>query len=145
MGFLDNMRLQNAYRVAASFDYNRDGNIKTNSWFGSKELEFDRDAKKRTDFNKDGKISIDELAQSLAKGDVFIGYDREVHSNNPFGGGNGGINQGYPYPGGGSPYYPGAGSVATYSGSIGYGYGGGVVGLGNAVGGVIGAIGSIFR
>ena len=173
MGFLQNINLQNAYRVAASYDFNRDGIIKTNGFFGSKELEFDRNAKRLVDTNRDGKVNVQEFAQSLARGDVMIGYDREVHVSNPFGGGN----PGYPqtgYPGGGSPYYPGAGGVVTYPGS-GYGYGGGAYGGGNqsygnilggaavggaigyvsggsnglekgaVIGGFLGALGSIFR
>ncbi len=147
MGFLQNINLQNAYRVSASYDFNRDGIIKTNGIFGGKEIEFDRNAKKLTDTNRDGKITVQEFAESLARGDVMIGYDREVHTTNPFGGGN----PGYPkpgYPGGGSPYYPGAGSPITYPGS-GYGYGGGSYGMnqsysnifaGAAVGGAIGYI-----
>ena len=140
------MNLAYAYRIAASFDYNHDGNIKTNSFFGSKELAFDHDAKRRTDTNNDGKISVGEFAQALANGDVFIGYDREVHSNNPFGGGQA---PGYPYPGGGSPYYPGQQGPTTYPGSNYGGYGnnnyypnssyGSVLG-GAAVGGAIGYI-----
>lgn len=171
MGFLQNINLQNAYRVAASYDFNRDGQIKTNGLFGNKELDFDRNAKKLTDTNRDGKISVQEFAESLVRGDVVIGYDREVHARTPFGG-----SPGYPkpgYPGGGSPYYPGAGSPpVTYPGSN-YGYGGGYGGgqsygsiLGGAavggavgyvagggrgmetgavIGGFLGALGNIFR
>lgn len=147
MGFLQNINLQNAYRVAASYDFNRDGYIKTGGLFG-KEIEFDRNAKRITDTNRDGHVTVQEFAESLARGDVMIGYDREVHSTNPFGPGQ----PGYPkpgYPGGGSPYYPGAGGPVTYPGS-GYGYGGGYYGgnqggFGNIVGGaaVGGAIGYI--
>ena len=143
MGFLQNINLQNAYRVAASYDYNRDGFVKASGLFG-KEIKFDRDARRNTDFNKDGKISIDEFAHALAKRDIFIGYDREVHSSNPFGGGN---NTGYPYPGGGSPYYPGQHGPTVYPGPS-YGGGGGYYpnsGYGNVVGGAAlgGAIGYI--
>lgn len=139
------MNLPYAYRVAASFDYNRDGFIKTG--IIGRELEFDNDAKRRTDFNRDGKISIDEFAHALNRGDVFVGFDREVHSNNPFGQ----PGPQYPYPGGGSPYYPGQPGPITYPGSGfgggyggGYGYGGGA-GYGNIVGGAAigGAIGAI--
>jgi hypothetical protein len=128
------MNIQYAYRVAASYDFNRDGVIDT---FGlGKEIAFDRDAKKRTDWNRDGKVTVDEFAQSLARNDIYIGYDREVHSNNPYGQ----PGYGYPYPGGGSPYYPGQPGPITYPGS-GYGYGNG--GFGNIVGGAVvgGAIG----
>lgn len=143
MGFLDDMRLQNAYRVAASFDYNHDGNIKARGLFG-KELDFDSNARRLTDYNKDGKISIDEFAHALAGGDVLIGYDRKVHTTNPYGGGA----PSYPYPGGGSPYYPGQHGPVVYPGSgyIGGGYGYGQNnGFGNIVGGaaVGGAIGYI--
>lgn len=157
------MNLAYAYRVAASYDFNRDGFIKSRG-FG-KELDFDGDARRVTDFNRDGHLSVDEFAHALARGDVFIGYDREVHATNPFG------NPGYPYPGGGSPYYPGyPGGSVTYPGP-GYGYGGaygsplgniiggaavgGAIGYiadgknglenGAVIGGFIGAIGSLFR
>lgn len=136
MGFLQNINFQNAYRVAASYDFNRDGIIKTNGFFGSKEIEFDRNAKKLTDTNRDGKVSVQEFAESLVRGDVIIGYDREVHARTPFGPGN----PGYPqtgYPGGGSPYYPGAGGPVTYPGSN-YGYGGGYGGGGQSYGSILG-------
>jgi hypothetical protein len=168
------MNLAYAYRVAASYDYNRDGVIRTSPI--GRELDFDWDAKKRTDWNHDGRISIDEFANALARQDVFVGYDREVHSTNPYG-----VQPGYPYPGGGSPYYPGTPGPVTYPGS-GYGYGGGYgggyygggygysdtmgniatgavvggaigyvsggrngLGTGAAIGGILGAIGSIFN
>ncbi|GIW22281.1 MAG: hypothetical protein KatS3mg068_1288 [Candidatus Sericytochromatia bacterium] len=93
------MNLPFAYRVAASYDFNRDGVIR--HWGINRELDFDWQARQRTDVNRDGRITVDEFAHALARRDVFIGYDREVHATNPFG------NPGYPYPGGGSPYYPG--------------------------------------
>ena len=156
------MNLPYAFKVAASFDFNRDGFIKNRGF--SRELDFDSNARARTDFNRDGHITVEEFAHALSRGDVLIGYDREVHCANPYG------NPGYPYPGGGSPYYPGNPSgPVTYPGS-GYGYGGGygggvnpilgVAALGGAIGyisngssglekgavigGFIGALGSIF-
>jgi len=164
------MNLPYAYRVAASYDFNRDGYIKAGGLFG-KEIEFDRNARRLTDTNRDGHIAVGEFAEALARGDVLIGYDREVHVANPFGPGN----PGYPqpgYPGGGSPYYPGPGGPITYPGSgYGYGYGGGynqsfgdilggaavggAIGYisggekglekGAVIGGFLGAIGNIFR
>lgn len=160
------MNLPLAYRVAASYDFNRDGVIR--HWGFNKELDFDKQARRMTDLNRDGKIGVDEFAQALARGDVFIGYDKEVHSNTPFGN----PNQGYPYPGGGSPYYPGYPSgPVTYPGP-GYGWGGGYgnssagnifagaalggvvgyvaggkdnIGTGAVIGGFVGALGSLFK
>lgn len=163
------MNLPFAYKIAASYDFNRDGVIRYKGF--SKELDFDRQARMRTDINKDGKITVDEFAHALARGDVLIGYDKEVHASNPFGG----PQPGYPYPGGGSPYYPGYPSgPVTYPGS-GYGWGGGGYGYGNSsagdiftgaalggavgyiaggkdnigtgavIGGFVGALGSLFR
>jgi hypothetical protein len=161
------MNLPYAYRIAASYDFNRDGIIR--HWGFNKELDFDWQARQRTDTNRDGRITVDEFAHALARGDVFIGYDREVHASTPFVG----PNPGYPYPGGGSPFYPGyPNGPVTYPGSgwgwgAGYGYGsaggdilagavvGGAVGYvtggkdglgtGAVVGGFIGALGSLFK
>lgn len=162
------MNLPNAYRVAASYDFNRDGEISTG--YFHREVEFDKNAKRLVDFNRDGKVSLDEFAQGLAKGDVFVGYDQKVHSANPFDGPGGGTGSHYPYPGGGSPYYPGPAGVGPYQpyqpsqpwGSGGNAYGsiaggalvGGAIGYvsggrdgassGAVIGGVIGAISSLF-
>lgn len=161
------MDLPNAYRVAAHYDFNRDGQI--NTGYFHREVEFDKNAKRLVDLNKDGKVSLDEFAHGLARGDVFVGYDQKVHSANPFDG-PGGSGSAYPYPGGGSPYYPGAGGGGVYHpsyptqpwGAGGNAYGsiaggalvGGAIGYisggkdgassGAVIGGVIGAISNFF-
>ncbi|MFN8674048.1 MAG: hypothetical protein U0457_18455 [Candidatus Sericytochromatia bacterium] len=158
------MDINNAYRVAAYYDFNRDGQINT-GWF-HKEIEFDRNAKRVTDTNRDGNVSIHEFAQALSRGDVMIGYDQKVYSTNPFDGPGGHHPGGYPYPGGGSPYYPGGaqpypqpypggwsggnyGNIvggAAVGGAIGYIAGGGKgAGEGAVIGGFIGALSNLFR
>ncbi|MEK7432758.1 MAG: hypothetical protein AABZ74_06480 [Cyanobacteriota bacterium] len=136
------MDINNAYRVAAYYDFNRDGNINTGLF--SKELDFDKNAKRLVDTDRNGKVSVGEFAQGLARGDVFMGYDQKVHSANPFDG-PGGNHGGYPYPGGGSPYYPGAGGGGVYHPYPSTPWGGQNTGYGSIVGGaaVGGAIGYI--
>jgi len=145
------------YFRAAGYDYNRDGYIDARGF--SKELAFDSDAEKLTDFNKDGKITVHELAKSFSMGRVYVGSDLRIRSSYS------------PTP---SPYYPSYGNSfsSPYGNSYGssYGYGnystpysniaggalfGGAVGYlvngsqgaqnGAVVGGVIGAITDFFR
>lgn len=150
--------------IANNVDYNRNGVIER------KELTFKQNAKRLADFNRDGRVSTEELAWSLSRGDIYISGDRKAYPAYgyhkppygapayppypqhpylpPYG------NQppyptapGYPYnrP---STYSPVASGLATTVVGAGLGAGvayavGGSVGVGAAIGGALGLLGAL--
>lgn len=107
-----------ARMIANNIDYNWNGQIENH------ELSFRNNSKRIADYNRDGKVSTDELAWSLQRGDIFITNDRKCYPANNYG------NPGYGNPGYGMPYpnpgygYPMAPHIPPSPQGPGYPYGG---------------------
>lgn len=86
-----------ARMIANNIDYNWNGNIE------SHELSFRNNSKRIADYDRNGRVSTDELAWSLQRGDIYVTSDRKAYPayyQNP----------GYGHPGYGHPgHYPGHG------------------------------------
>lgn len=85
-----------ARMIANNVDYNWSGNIERN------ELQFRRGAKRLVDYDRNGRVSTDELAYSLQRGDIYITGDRKAYptyGRPGYGFPGGGYNPGYGYPG----------------------------------------------
>jgi hypothetical protein len=108
-----------ARMIANNVDYNWNGQI---DW---RELDFKYNARSRADYDRNGRVTTEELAYSLMRGDVYVTSDRKAYPayyGNPYG--QPGFGQpGYTNPGYGMPphpHYPGG--YAPYPQAPGYPY-----------------------
>jgi hypothetical protein len=91
-----------ARMVANNVDYNWNGKI------DRRELDFENGSKRLVDTDRNGKVTTEELAQSLMRGDIYISSNRKAYPayySQPGFGQPGYQNPGYGYPP--RPYYPG--------------------------------------
>lgn len=147
-----------ARMVANNVDYNWSGTIE------SRELQFRNGAKRLVDTDRNGRVSTEELAQALMRGDIYISNDRKAYpayrhgipTHRPiFGGSPYGYQPPYPQ----APGYPYQQNPGGRSGlgltlgatAVGAGVGAGVayamaapLGTGAAVGAAIGLVGSFL-
>lgn len=104
-----------ARMIANNVDYNWNGRI------DRRELDFEYGAKSRADWDRNGTVSTEELAQSLMRGDIYITSDRKAYP--AYYGHPGYVQPGFPRPGYGMPphpHYPGG--YAPYPQAPGYPY-----------------------
>jgi len=157
-----------ARMIANNVDYNWNGQIDRN------ELRFMHNSKRLVDTNRDGRVSTEELAQSLMRGDIYISNDRKAYPTYRHGYGHppaygrpgygprpifgqppyGGYQPPYPQaPGYPYQYNQGGANIGRALGvtAVGVGLGAGVayavsapLATGAAIGGAIGLIGSLL-
>jgi hypothetical protein len=129
-----------AQMIAQNIDYNYSGRI------DNKELSFRNNSRRIADYDRDGKVTTNELAWSLQRGDIYITSDRKAYPayyqqpgyGQP-GNGYGGYppSPGYGYPM--QPHTPPYPQAPAYPYQSGYGRNSGNVIAGAVVGAGVGA------